>query len=328
MSTSLPLAEVAAEQWGLVTTAQARAVGVSAQAVARLAHQGSLERVTHGVYRVAGSSPDPEDELRSAWLTLDPSCRAAERVRGSSPAVVSHRSAASVHGLGDLDADLYEFTTATRKQPRRPDIRLHCGRLAAADWTIDDGLPVTTVVRTVADLASTRVDGGHLAGVVRDALTVKQVNDQELSAALAPYAHRYGVPAGNGRALLAHFLQQAGVPEALGRAVELSGVGTLSASAAQIRSASPGMTRLREQMASIQNMIAPTISSPAPERSVNQVQAAAAKQLAESGTLTGVEDLLVSADLVAMSDVAEQIRAMVSTPEFQRFVAEQREGRR
>ena len=328
MSAVLTLADVAAEQWGLVTTAQARALGVSAQAVARLTNQGSLERMTHGVYRVSGAPPEPVDELRAAWLTLDPSRRAAERVRSAAPALVSHRSAASLHGLGDLDADLHEFTTPARKQSRRPDIRLHRGHLVAGEWTVVDGLPVTTVARTVADLAAARVDGGHLAGVVRDALTVRQVSDHELSAALAPHAHRYGAPAGDGEALLARFIQESGVSVPLGRAVELAGVASIAESASRLLASAPGMVRLQEEMAGIQKAIDPAVPSPALEGSVRQIQAAAAEQLAESGALKGVQDLPVPADLAEMSRIAEQVREMVSTPEFQRFVAQQRKAQR
>ncbi len=323
MSAALTLADVAAEQWGLVTTAQARALGVSPQGVARLTNQGSLERMTHGVYRVSGAPPDPLDELRAAWLTLDPSRRAAQRVRDASPAVVSHRSAAALHGLGDLEADLHEFTTGGRKQSRRLDIRLHRGRLGAGEWTVVGGLPVTTVARTVADLAAARIDGGHLASVVRDALTVRQVSDQVLSAALAPHAHRYGAPAGDGEALLARFIQESGVSVPLGRAVELSGVGTLAASAAQMVAASPGMVRLQEQMAAIAKEIAPAMSSPELERSMSQIRAMAAKQLADSGAFKSIQDPSVLANLAEMSGVAEQIRKLVATPEFRRFVEQQ-----
>lgn len=86
-----------------------------------------------------------------------------------------------------------------------------------------DGLPVTTVARTVADLAAARVDGGHLAAVVRDALTVKHVSDHVLGAALAPHAQQYGSPAGDGTAVLARFLQESGLAVPLTRAVELAG---------------------------------------------------------------------------------------------------------
>lgn len=170
MAAPLDLSDLAAEQWGLVTAAQARSLGVTPQALARFARQGILERLVHAVYRAAGAPPSPLDDLRAAWLALDPARRARDRRREARPAVVSFRSAAAVHGLGDLAADAMEFTVSGRKQTRRPDVRIHRGALDRGDWTIVDGLPVTTALRTIRDLASTHIDGGHLAGAVRDAL--------------------------------------------------------------------------------------------------------------------------------------------------------------
>lgn len=222
MGIALDLADLAAEQWGLVTSAQARLLGVSAQSLARYANEGVLERLSHGVYRVTGAPPSPLDGLRTAWLTLDPARRQVDRVRDQSPAVVSHRSAASIHRLGDLEADESEFTTPDRKQSRRPNLRLHRGRIAADEWTVVDGLPVTTVTRTIDDLADDRVDGGHLAGVVRDAMTRHQIDDQALVAVLRRHAHHYGAPLGDGRALLRRFMEESGVSEALEAAVRLA----------------------------------------------------------------------------------------------------------
>ena len=222
MPAALDVADLAADQWGLVTTAQARSLGVSAQAVARLTHQGALDRVTHGVYRVTGAPPSPLDDLRAAWLALEPARRAAERLHDEAPTVVSHRSAAAIHELGDLESDEFEFTSAERKQTRRPDIRIHRGQVNRGEWTVVDGLPVTTVIRTVTDLAATHIDGGHLASMVRDALTRQQVDDQNLAAALRPYAQRYGVQMGNGEALLSRLLQESGISEPIERAVELA----------------------------------------------------------------------------------------------------------
>ena len=324
MSAVLDLADVAAEQWGLVTTAQARALGVSAQGVARLTDRGALQRMTHGVYRVSGAPPEPLAELRTAWLTLDPSRRAADRLRDPAPAVVSHRSAAGLHGLGDLDADEHEFTTHGRRQSRRPGIRLHRGRVAAGEWTVVDGMPVTTVVRTVADLAAARVDGGHLASVVRDALTVKQVSDQKLSAVLRPYAQRYGVPLGDGEALLARFIQESGVAEPLGRAVELAGVSTMAAAAARALATSPEMLRLQEQMASIQKAIAPTTYSPALDQTLRQITAIiVAEHVLPAAALKQIRELVVPGDLAEISRLTEQFRQAVSTPQVQRLMAEQ-----
>jgi hypothetical protein len=222
MAAVLDLADLAAEQWGLVTTAQARGVGVPAQAVARLMNQGALERMSHGVYRVAGAPPAPSDGLRAAWLALDPQRTAAERLRDDPPEVVSHRSAAALHDLGDLEADRIEFTVARRRQSRRPDVRFHRGEVGDGEWTLLDGLPVTTVVRTVGDLAAARIDGGHLASVVGDALTVKQVDADELVEVLRPHAYHYGVAMGDGEALVSRFLQESGVSRSTEKAVELA----------------------------------------------------------------------------------------------------------
>ncbi|MFD6860312.1 type IV toxin-antitoxin system AbiEi family antitoxin domain-containing protein [Rhodococcus sp. NPDC060090] len=256
MSAALDLADLAAEQWGLVTTAQARSVGVSAQAVARLTRQGALERLTHGVYRVSGAPPSPLDDLRAAWLTLDPARKASEHLRERTPAVVSHRSAAEIHQLGDLEADRLEFTTGHRKQTRRPDVRLHRGTVDPAEWTVVDGLPVTSVIRTVVDLATQHIDGGHLASVVRDALTRRQVDDHQLITALRRFALRYGAPIGNGQALLQRLLQEAGISESIGRAVELTGSRARGSATLEALHTSEELERIREQLASIQRAIA------------------------------------------------------------------------
>ena len=306
MSAILDLADLAAEQWGLVTTAQARSLGVSAQAVARLADQGTLERLTHGVYRVSGAPPEPLDELRAAWLILDPGRRSSERLRDSSPPMISHRSAALLHGLGDLDADEHEFTAATRKQSRRTDVRLHRSHVGRDDWTVVDGLPVTSVLRTVSDLAAARIDGGHLASVVRDALTLKGVDDQRLAEVLRSHASHYGAPRSNGLALLSRLLQESGVPESLRRAVELASSGNVSALDASARAHSSELQQLRERLASIKQAVAPAL----PASSGVRVDLA----FPETDVLT------------EMSHLADLIWSAVSTPDFQQLMAERTGG--
>lgn len=218
----LDLADLGADQGGLVTTAQARSMGISAQQLARLSNRGVAERLAHGVYRLSGAAPTRDEGLRVAWLALDPSKRVVDRLYAPETAVVSHRSAARLYELGDLDSDYHEFTTGERKQSRDSEVKLHRGLVPEQDRTVVDGLPVTTVLRTVCDLAATRLDGGHLAGVVRDALTVRQVDADDLATALRPYAQVYGERLGDGESLLARFLQEAGVPTALQQAVRLT----------------------------------------------------------------------------------------------------------
>lgn len=306
MSSVLEVADLAAEQWGLFTTAQARSIGVSAQAVARLTNQGALERMSHGVYRIAGAPPEPFDDLRVAWLGLEPVRRVADRLRDPSPAVVSFRSAALVHALGDLEADEYEFTVEGRKQSRREDVRIHKGGIPPDEWTVVDGMPVTTVLRTVSNLAAAGIDGGHLAGVVRDALTVKQVDDQQLADVLRPFAHRYGEQLGNGEALLARFVQESGVSVPLGRAVELSTARSIKPISTTGLVGSPALTQIQEQLASIQRTLAPTIAA-ANQPAIQAISREADEMLAQLRISEQLRDLSASAT------VADQMWEQVAT---------------
>ena len=225
------VAEIAGEQWGLITAAQATVAGTSSQSMVRWANDGALIRVTRGVYKVAGSSYDPLDDLRAAWLMLDPRRTATERIEtGPIDAVVSHQSAARIHQLGDLAADLHEFTVRGRKQPRRSDVRIHTRsqQLKEESWVLVAGLPVTSVLTTIADLAVSRTDGGHLAGVVRDAIATATVDIDSLSTALRSSAHHYGAPLGDGEALIRRFLNEAGLPKIITKAAELTRETTLS----------------------------------------------------------------------------------------------------
>ena len=118
------LQELAQEQWGLLTRRQIKNGGIGSTTLERLASPGGgLERVATGVYRLVGAPIPDHLDLRAAWLQLDPAVPAWER--NAKDGVVSHRSAASVYGLGHLPADRHEFTVARRKQSRRPDVRIH-----------------------------------------------------------------------------------------------------------------------------------------------------------------------------------------------------------
>ncbi|MEV0110480.1 type IV toxin-antitoxin system AbiEi family antitoxin domain-containing protein [Nocardia sp. NPDC050799] len=207
------LAALAESQWGLLTTAQAATVGTNTKQLQRLVEHGVLARLRYGVYRLVGVPDSPVEPLRAEWLALEPARTVGDRIGDEVPVgIVSHRSAADLHRLGDLDADYIEFTVTARRGTRSPDVRFHRAVLTPGDWTLVDGLPVTTPARTIADLAATRTDGGHLASVVRDAL-LQGTSGDDIAAALRPYAHRYGAPVDNGSALVNHFIALAGVPE-------------------------------------------------------------------------------------------------------------------
>ncbi|NUK23495.1 type IV toxin-antitoxin system AbiEi family antitoxin domain-containing protein [Streptomyces lunaelactis] len=203
---------IAADQWGLVTTAQAAAVGVSRVDLARLADIGLLQRAAHSVYQVPGATPATHLDIKMAWLRLDPSVPAWQRRVGDERSgVVSHASACQLHELGDIPADNVEITVPRRRTTREPGVTFHLAVLPAEDVTVADGLPVTTVDRTICDLLKARADAGHIGRVVADADHRGLTDTRLLGERVQPYARFYGLPRTTGGSdLLESLAEQAG----------------------------------------------------------------------------------------------------------------------
>jgi hypothetical protein len=236
---------IAAGQWGLLTTAQAAHEGISRLQLARLADAGVLQRVGRGVYATTSSAAE-HLSLRAAWLALDPAHTAELRlVNPIAAGVVSHASAAGLHQLGDLLDDQHEFTLAQRKQTVRGGIRIHRGDLLAQDVTVVEGLPVTTVERTIADLLRAGHDPEHVAQILGQGMRRGVVDLTDLAAHLDPLARRHNQPDGSG--LLEYLLDIVGLSQtALTRELaqspagqRLLAAGRLSAIAEMVASISP-----------------------------------------------------------------------------------------
>jgi hypothetical protein len=137
------LAELADRQWGVVSLAQLRALGLGARAVQRRAAAGRLHRLHRGVYTAGHRALRPEGHRLAAVLACGPG------------AVLSHRSAASHWELLATSQERIDVT-APRGRQGVPGIRLHTSRsLDAQDTTNHEGIPITTVHRTLLDLAAT-----------------------------------------------------------------------------------------------------------------------------------------------------------------------------
>lgn len=175
---------VAAAQSGYFTRAQAHQVGIRDFELNRSAGYGQIARVGHGVYRIVGAPVDPNEDLRIAWLRLEPTSSPRERTRYPS-LWVSHRSAARVHRLGVFLADVPEFISTRKRQPRfLTRIRVRSSGLTQDEWVVRDGFPVTSVSRTMEDLASDHVDRGHLGQFALDAIRTGGASRSELERAV------------------------------------------------------------------------------------------------------------------------------------------------
>ncbi|MHB8400194.1 MAG: type IV toxin-antitoxin system AbiEi family antitoxin domain-containing protein [Candidatus Limnocylindrales bacterium] len=204
--------DLAEGQWGLVTLQQATAAGVAWRSLTRLVEAGLLERVAHGVYRVRGAAEPDHLDLRAAWLQLDQARPAWQRLDDSDVAIVSHASAASLYEVGDLRADVHEFTIPHRQQTRRADVRLHRGTVPPEHRIIVGGLPTTRAGWMIGQLLADHVDPEAVAEITRE--VIERVNEypRVVAEALAPYAQRFGLESGDGIDLLDELLRRAGTP--------------------------------------------------------------------------------------------------------------------
>ncbi|MBE1499196.1 putative transcriptional regulator of viral defense system [Amycolatopsis lexingtonensis] len=197
-----------ADQWGMVTSRQAAVAGVDRSTLHRLETAGYLDRVRRGVYAATTATVTAARDEQAAWLALNPGVAAWERPPlDPGGGVLSHQSAARLHGLGELVDDRITFTTPRRRTSRDPDLWFKTAELAEEDVTAVDGLPVTTAARTICDLLDQHIDGSHIATIIREAVLANLVRLDALAARIGSYALRYGVRSpGDGEALLDQLL--------------------------------------------------------------------------------------------------------------------------
>lgn len=135
------LLAVASGQHGVLSSRSLNQLGVSGKGIAGLVERGALERVGRGVLRLSGSEPTFEQSLAIAVLTVGP------------PVAISHRSAARLWGFDELGYSGIDLTMPhSRRSRARFDATIYHSRVEAGDITARDALPVTTPMRTLADL--------------------------------------------------------------------------------------------------------------------------------------------------------------------------------
>lgn len=117
----------------------------------RHAERGELHRLARGQYMDAAQ-----------WAALSPDRRYAAIVRGAADTrrtehVISHQSAAVLWGLPSLTGwptEVHFLTERTRGGRSTPGIRKHALGLDTRDVAVVNGLLVTSIERTVVDLAA------------------------------------------------------------------------------------------------------------------------------------------------------------------------------
>jgi hypothetical protein len=157
------LAEMAGRSHGVVTRAQLLAAGITRDEIDHRLSFGALLREHRGVYRVGHRAPSVEARyLAAVWACGD-------------DAVLSGRAAAHLWGILKGAAPAPEVTAHTER--RVHGLTTH--RARHIERTTHRGIPITTVPRTLVDLAAhlpldALARACHEAGVIHDT-TPRQV---------------------------------------------------------------------------------------------------------------------------------------------------------
>lgn len=174
--------EVAEGQYGVFHRAQARGRMTDRQLQYRV-RQGRMLRELPGVYRAAGVPPSWRTKVEAVSRWVGPRC------------VFSHQTAARLHGLEDFEeAEAVHVTTQRELRGEgRPGLTVHhASDLSFKDWTDLPELRVTSVARTLLDLAAV-LDEAELESAVDDALSKRKVKLEQLENQLARSKGRRGV---------------------------------------------------------------------------------------------------------------------------------------
>lgn len=135
------LADLAEGQHGVVARRQLLALGVSGREIETRLQRHRIHRVHQGVYAVGYRGLT----VRGRWM--------AAVLAAGAAAALSHRSAAALWGLLPPSTAAIEVTRPP-KFGARPRIHAHESLLPDDERTVVDGIPVTTVPRTILDLAA------------------------------------------------------------------------------------------------------------------------------------------------------------------------------
>jgi predicted transcriptional regulator of viral defense system len=136
------IAGLAQRQHGVVSALQLRALGIQRGSIAHRLQTGRLHRIHAAVYAVG----HPLLSLKGQFM--------AATLAAGAGAAISHRSAAHLHGLLATTATKIHVSSPRRVERSRT-LKPHQTRtLAPQDLTTVDDIPVTSVARTLLDLAT------------------------------------------------------------------------------------------------------------------------------------------------------------------------------
>lgn len=161
---------LAVDQAGYFTAAQAKQIGYSYSAQAHHVRAGNWQRVDRGLFRLTEWIPDVHDEL-ARWTLWS---------RGR--AVVSHFTALGVHGVGEYESPRIHLTVPPVFRMSDPAVSLHMADLPDEDVHAQTGFRLTTLVRSLIDVAAQSADEEQLTSAIEESLATGTITQRALRA--------------------------------------------------------------------------------------------------------------------------------------------------
>jgi predicted transcriptional regulator of viral defense system len=159
------LIALAGEHDGLFTSGQARESGFTSSVLTKLAQRGRIERTSRGVYRMPYVPINRFSQYREAVLW-------AKAHRGPESVALSHETALAVYGISDANPAAIHLTIPKSARLRRESpksVVVHRAALAGQEVAVIEGLPVTSIARTVSDLLLTGGSIDHINQAINEA---------------------------------------------------------------------------------------------------------------------------------------------------------------
>jgi very-short-patch-repair endonuclease len=172
------IAALADRQHGVVAAWQLISLGLTHDDIRYRARIGRLHRIHRGVYAVGYRTLTAKGHRMAAVLAYGPD------------AVLSHQTAAAHWGIGQPSWKI--DVTTPHGSGGRKGIRAHRARLHPEDITVHDGIRITSVARTILDLAALR-DHTGLTHLVEDADRAERFDLRALDRAIARRPRARGV---------------------------------------------------------------------------------------------------------------------------------------
>lgn len=174
------IARLAGRQHGVVARRQLVAVGFSHRAIDRRIERGRLHLVHRGVYAVGHRLTTVRGRWMAAVLAAGPG------------AALSHLAAAALWDLVRYSG--LPHVTVPGRAGQRPGLCVHYGRIGPDEVTTRAGIPVTTLARTLLDLAAV-LSPQRFAAAIAEAERRRLADSPSLPELLERYPGRRGIRA-------------------------------------------------------------------------------------------------------------------------------------